>query len=58
VIGTSHRASLSLDPAEDAPGAPRSVYKNDSDHEGVVFEMKASDKILTFGLIVLGLIVH
>ena len=37
VIGTSHPASLSLDPPEDAPGAVLSTYKNESGHDGVVF---------------------
>jgi hypothetical protein len=59
VIGTSHPASLSLDPPEDAPGAVLSAYKNDSGHDGVVFEVKqASGKAIKFGVIVFGLIVH
>ena len=59
VIGTSHPASLSIDPPEDAPGAVLSTYKNDSGHDGVVFEVKqASGQTVKFGLIVSGLIVH
>ncbi|HEX7284018.1 MAG TPA: hypothetical protein VF239_18315 [Vicinamibacterales bacterium] len=54
VIGTAHPASLSLDPPEDAPGAPLSTYKNEHGHEGVVLQLGP----LTFGLIVSGLIVH
>jgi hypothetical protein len=54
VIGTAHPASLSLDPPEDAPGAPLSTYKNEHGHEGVVLQLGS----LTFGLIVSGLIVH
>ena len=60
-IGTSHPASLSLDPPEDAPGAVLSTYKNESGHDGVVFEVKQSGKgtgTVEFGLILLGLIVH
>jgi len=60
-IGTSHPASLSLDPPEDAPGAVFSPYKNDSGHDGVVFELKQAGKgtgTIKFGLILLGLIVH
>ena len=60
-IGTSHPASLSLDPPEDAPGAVRSAYKNESGHDGVVFEVKQSGKgtgTIKFGLILAGLIVH
>jgi hypothetical protein len=58
VIGTSHPASLSLDPPEDAPGAVLSAYKNDSGHDGVVFEIKKAAGTVKFGLIVSGLIVH
>ena len=59
VIGTSHPASLSLDPPEDAPGAVLSSYKNESGHDGIVFEVKqAGGKAIKFGLIVAGLIVH
>ena len=54
VIGTAHPASLSLDPPQDAPGAPLSVYKNELGHEGVVLQIGS----LKFGLIVSGLIVH
>ena len=54
VIGTAHPASLSLDPPEDAPGAPLSIYKNESGHDGVVLQIGG----LKFGLIVVGLIVH
>ena len=54
VIGTAHPASLSLDPPEDAPGAVRSTYKNDSGHDGVVLQAGT----VKFGLIVSGLIVH
>ena len=54
VIGTAHPASLSLDPPEDAPGAPLSIYKNDSAHDGVVLQIGP----LKFGVIVSGLIVH
>lgn len=60
-IGTSHPASLSLDPPEDAPGAPLSTYKNESGHEGVVFEIKQAGETgatIRFGLILAGLIVH
>lgn len=63
VIGTSHPAALSIDPPEDAPGALRSAYKNDSGHDGVVFEVPRSQGgkaagTVKFGLIVSGLIVH
>ena len=54
VIGTAHPASLSLDPPQDAPGAPLSVYKNELGHDGVVLQAGP----LKFGLIVAGLIVH
>jgi hypothetical protein len=54
VIGTAHPASLSLDPPQDAPGAPLAVYKNELGHEGVVFQIGSTK----FGLIVSGLIVH
>ena len=60
-VGTSHPASLSLDPPEDAPGAVLSAYKNESGHDGVVFEVKQSGKgtaAIKFGLILAGLIVH
>ena len=60
-IGTSHPASLSLDPPEDAPGTVLSAYKNESGHDGVVFEIKQSGKgtaTVKFGLILAGLIVH
>ena len=59
-IGTSHPASLSLDPPEDAPGAVLSAYKNESGHDGVVFEVKQAGKgtPIKFGLILAGLIVH
>ncbi len=59
VIGTSHPASLSLDPPEAAPGASLSAYKNDSGHDGVVFEVQRKPSgTIKFGLIVSGLIVH
>ncbi len=63
VIGTSHPAALSIDPPEDAPGALLSAYKNDSGHDGVVFEVPRSQGgkavgTVKFGLIVSGLIVH
>jgi len=63
VIGTSHPASLSIDPPEDAPGAVLSTYKNDSGHEGVVFQLPRTlggkpAGTVKFGLIVSGLIVH
>ena len=59
VIGTSHPASLSIDPPEDAPGAVLSAYKNDSGHDGVVFEIQRKPSgTIKFGLIVSGLIVH
>lgn len=63
VIGTSHPASLSIDPPEDAPGAVQSAYKNESGHDGVVFELPRSLNgkpagTVKFGLIVSGLIVH
>jgi hypothetical protein len=59
VIGTSHPASLSIDPPEDAPGAVLSAYKNDSGHDGVVFEVQRKPSgTIKFGLIVSGLIVH
>jgi hypothetical protein len=59
VIGTSHPASLSIDPPEDAPGALLSAYKNDSGHDGVVFEVaRKPSGTIKFGLIVSGLIVH
>lgn len=59
VIGTSHPAALSLDPPEDAPGAVFSTYKNDSGHDGIVFEVpRAPAGTLKFGLIVSGVIVH
>ena len=58
-IGTSHPASLSLDPPEEAPGAVLSGYKNESGHDGVVFEIKQSGgATIKFGLILIGLIVH
>jgi hypothetical protein len=52
---------LSLDPPEDAPGAVLASYKNESGHDGVVFEIKQSGKgtaTIKFGLILAGLIVH
>ena len=63
VIGTSHPAGMSIDPPEDAPGALLSTYKNDSGHDGVVFEVPRSLNgkpagTLKFGLIVSGTIVH
>jgi hypothetical protein len=59
VIGTSHPASLSIDPPEDAPGAVLSAYKNDSGHDGVVFQVQRKPSgTIKFGLIVSGLIVH
>jgi hypothetical protein len=59
VIGTSHPASLSIDPPEDAPGAVLSAYKDDSGHDGVVFEIaRKPSGTIKFGLIVSGLIVH
>ena len=59
VIGTSHPASLSIDPPEDAPGAVLSAYNNDSGHDGVVFEVaRKPSGTIKFGLIVSGLIVH
>jgi hypothetical protein len=59
VIGTSHPANLSLDPPEDAPGALLSSYKNESGHDGVVFEIPRQPAgTIKFGLIVSGLIVH
>jgi hypothetical protein len=58
VIGTSHPAGMSLDPPEDAPGAVLSTYKNDSGHDGVVFEIRKGAGTLKFGLIVSGVIVH
>ena len=59
-VGTSHPASLSLDPPEDAPGAVLSAYKNESGHDGVVFEVKQAGRgtPIKFGLILAGLIVH
>jgi len=59
--GTSHPASLSLDPPEDAPGAVLSGYKNELGHDGVVLEIKQGGKggaTIKFGLILAGLIVH
>jgi hypothetical protein len=59
VIGTSHPANLSLDPPEDAPGAVLSTYKNESGHDGIVFEIPRKPAgTIKFGLIVSGLIVH
>jgi len=59
VIGTSHPASLSIDPPEDAPGAVLSAYKNDAGHDGIVFEVPRKPAgTLKFGLIVSGVIVH
>ncbi len=63
VIGTSHPAGLSLDPPEDAPGAVLSAYRNDSAHDGIVFEVARSQAgrpagTVKFGLIVSGTIVH
>ena len=59
VIGTSHPAALSLDPPEDAPGAVLSTYKNESGHDGIVFELPRKPAgTIKFGLIVSGLIVH
>jgi hypothetical protein len=50
---------LSIDPPEDAPGAVLSTYKNDSGHDGVVFEVPRKPAgTIKFGLIVSGLIVH
>ncbi|MEO7133226.1 MAG: hypothetical protein ABI024_03310 [Vicinamibacterales bacterium] len=63
VIGTSHPAGMSIDPPEEASGALLSTYKNDSGHEGIVFELprsltgKAAGTV-KFGLIVSGTIVH
>ena len=63
VIGTSHPAGMSIDPPEEAPGALLSTYKNDSGHDGIVFEVprsvdgKAAGTV-KFGLIVSGTIVH
>jgi len=63
VIGTSHPAGMSIDPPEDAPGALLSTYKNESGHDGLVFEVprsldgKAAGTV-KFGLIVSGTIVH
>jgi hypothetical protein len=63
VIGTSHPAAMSIDPPEEAPGALLSTYKNDSGHDGIVFEVprslngKAAGTV-KFGLIVSGTIVH
>ena len=63
VIGTSHPAGMSIDPPEDAPGALLSAYKNESGHDGIVFEVprslngKAAGTV-KFGLIVSGTIVH
>jgi hypothetical protein len=63
VIGTSHPAGMSIDPPEDAPGALLSTYKNESGHEGIVFEVPRSLNgtaagTVKFGLIVSGTIVH
>ena len=59
VIGTSHPASLSIDPPEDAPGAVLSTYKNESGHDGIVFEIpRKPGGTIKFGLIISGLIVH
>ena len=49
-IGTSHPASLSLDPPEDAPGAVLSAYKNESGHDGVVFEARARCQVRSITL--------
>jgi hypothetical protein len=60
-VGTAHPSSLSLDPPEDAPGAVLSAYKNESGHDGIVFEIKQGGKgtaTVKFGLILAGLIVH
>ena len=51
--GTSHPASLSLDPPE-APGAPLSSLTTEMGHTAVVFEAGG----LKFGLILVGTIVH
>jgi hypothetical protein len=63
VIGTSHPAGLSIDPPEDAAGTVLSSYKNDSGHEGIVFEVPRDQGgkpagTVKFGLIVSGTIVH
>jgi hypothetical protein len=61
VVGTAHPASLSLDPPEEAPGAVLSAYKNESGHDGIVFEITQAGKgtaPIRFGLILAGLIVH
>jgi len=59
VIGTSHPASLSIDPPEDAPGAVLSTYKSDSGHDGIVFAVpRRPAGTIKFGLIVSGVIVH
>jgi len=59
VIGTSHPASLSIDPPEDAPGAVLSTYKSDSGHDGIVFDVPRKPAgTIKFGLIISGVIVH
>jgi hypothetical protein len=57
-IGASHPAALSLDPPV-STAAPLSAVTNDSEHKGLVFEIKtASGGSLKFGLILIGVIEH
>ncbi|MGE3277279.1 MAG: hypothetical protein AB7O67_19365 [Vicinamibacterales bacterium] len=62
-IGTSHPAALSLDPPEQADGAPLSAYTNDMDLQGIVFEAPFAFEgkplgTVRFGLILVGIIQH
>jgi len=52
-LGTSHPATLSLDPPQ-ADGAPLSVVRNDAGHQSVVFEIAAGGGTLRFGVIMVG----
>jgi hypothetical protein len=56
--GTSHPASLSLDPPEGAAGPPLSVVSTELGHTGVIFQVTTPAGPLAFGLVVIGLIEH
>lgn len=55
--GTSHPASLSLDPPE-ATAAPLSPHISELGHDGVIFEIATSGGPLRFGVIVAGIVEH
>ena len=44
--GTSHPASLSLDPPDGADGAPLSTVSTELGHTGVVFQRSCTDGLL------------